>query len=259
MTALPLAASPRTGVRHWIRSYATMLAWHAASLRVWAVTTIVVEIMAGCGMVLGVGLLVPDISHAAALYCTTGTAVVTLIMVGLIIGPQFIAQERTDGTYEYLLGLPVPRTAAAVAWVTICLALALPGAIAALALGAWHYRLDLGVSPAIVPAALLASFTATMLGYAVANAIERPMVTIVLTQLFIFLAFGYAPINFPPGQMPHWLAEANRGLPFLPMATVVRDGLVPGFGARVTESYAVLCAWAVGSAAVAALAIERRR
>jgi len=236
-----------------------MLLWHASSLRVWAVTTIVVEIMAGCGMVIGVGLLVPDISQTAALYCTTGTAVITLIMVGLIIGPQFIAQQRTDGTYEYLLGLPVPRTAAAFAWYTVCLVLALPGAVAALALGCWHYDLSLRVSPAVVPAVLLASFTATMLGYAVANAIERPMVTVILTQVVIFLAFGYAPINFPPDQMPHWLAEANRGLPFLPMATAVRHGLTPGFDNRLAESYAVLIAWAVGSALVAAIAIGRRR
>lgn len=246
------------GLRYWLRGYRSMLRWHVASMRLWAATTIAVELLAGCGMVLGIGLLVPHISDRAALYGTTGSAVVTLLLVGLIIGPQFIAQQKTDRTYEYLLGLPVQRSAAAIAWYTVVLAISLPGAAAAIVVGVLRYDLSLSISPQIVPAVLLTVFTATMIGYALAHAIEQPMVTVILTQLFIFLAFGYAPINFPADQMPDWLVQVNRLLPFLPMAEVIRAGLTDGLATRVAESYAVLTAWACIAGALATYVLGRR-
>lgn len=260
-TAIPLrdAAAPQHGVGYWVRGYRAMLRWHLASLRLWAATAVAVEILAGVGMVFGIGLLVPHISTRGALYGTTGSAVVTMLLIGMILGPQLIAEQKMNGTYEYLLTLPAPRSAQALAWYTVTLVVGLPAAVATLVVGTLRYDISLAVSPRIVVAVLLGVFTATMLGYALAHAIAKPMFTILLSELFIFLAMGYAPINFPADQMPRWLVDINQALPFLPFATTVRDGLTHGLVTGVLTSYLVLGAWALASISLALLALGRRR
>jgi len=250
---------PRRGVARWTDGFAAMVRWHFASLRLWMPVAMAVEILAGVGMVLAVGLLVPHVSARAALYATTGSAVVTMVLIGLILGPQLVAQQKTDHTYEYLLTLAVPRSAAALAWCVVTAAISLPAAAVTVLTGVLRYHLTLSASPQVAVAVPLGIFTMTMLGYALAHAIGRPMVTILLSQILIFFAFGYAPVNFPASQMPHWLVAINRGLPFLPMATAVRDGLVRGLASDLAASYAALAAWAVASICLALFAMERRR
>jgi ABC-2 type transport system permease protein len=257
--ALPPRAVPRHGPRHWLDGYLAMLRWHFLSLRLWAPAAAAIEVLAGVGMVYAIGLLIPHITTRAAVYGTTGSAVITMLLLGLILGPQLVAEQKMNGTYEFLLTMPVPRSAAALAWYTVTLVIGLPAAAATLAAGILRYGITLSPAPQLTIAVLLSVFTATMLGYAVANAVSQPMVTIILAEVFIFLAFGYAPINFPSTQMPAWLVGINRGLPFLPMATTVRDGLTHGVVGDVGISYAVLCCWAMGSVLLALLALGRRR
>jgi ABC-2 type transport system permease protein len=251
--------SVRGGPRYWLAGFVAMFRWQLASLRLFMLLIVAVEMLTGIGLVVAIGLMVPDIPLVAALYATTGAAVVALVLIGLVFGPQLIAMQKIQGTYEYLIALPVARSATVLAWCGVTLVVGLPGAAAAIAFGAWHYGLDLRASMAIVPATLLTLFTATMLGSSIAHAAREPMVTVILSQVLVFLAFGYAPISFPASQMPHWLAEANRGLPFLPMASVVRGSLTHGLVGSLTESYLVLAAWAAASVALATWALGRRR
>lgn len=254
-----LDVAPRRGPGYWFRGYAAMVRWHLFSLRLWAMTAVAVEVLAGVGMVLEIGLLVSHISSRAALYGTTGSAVVAMLLVGLTLGPQLIAQQKMNGTYEYLLTLPAPRRRSSLGLVHGHARGRLPAAAATLFVGTLRYDISLTISPRLAIAVLLGVFTATMLGYALAHAISKPMLTILISELFIFLAFGYAPINFPPDQMPQWLVDINRGLPFLPIATTVRDGLTHGLASNILASYLVLAAWAIGSVSLALLALGRRR
>ena len=257
--SLAVSAEPRDGLSRWLHGYAAMVRWHLVSLRLWAATAAAIEILSGVGMVYGIGLLAPHLSARGKLYATTGPAIVALILLGLILGPQLVAQEKMAGRYEYVLTMPVPRSAAAFAWYTVTLLIGLPAAAVTIAAGMARFGVSLSVSPQLVPALLLGTFAITMLGYALAHAVPNPMATILITQVLVFVAFGYAPINFPPSQMPHWLVDVNRALPFLPIANVVRAGLTRGLATDVAVSYAVLAAWAIGSGWLALLALGRRR
>lgn len=259
-TATPTACfEPRQGAWYWLGSYGAMVRWHLVSLRLWAATALAIEILSGVGMVYGIALLAPHLSLQGKLYATTGPAVVALILLGLIFGPQLVAQEKMSGRYEYVLTMPVPRTAAAFAWYTVTLLIGLPAAGVTLAAGVLRFGVSLSVSAQLVPALLLGTFTITMLGYAIAHAISAPMATVLITQVLIFVAFGYAPINFPADQMPHWLVDVNRALPFMPTATAIRAGLTRGISSDVGSSYLVLAGWSAGSALLALLALNRRR
>ena len=222
-----------------------MARWELGSLRLLLPLIVAMQIVIGGGFALGIGLLFDGIPMRNALYLSTGVAVVTLITVGLVLGPQLVSNHKAAGTYEFMWSLPVPRTTQAAAWVAVTGVIALPGMAAALLIAQWRYDLPLRISPRLVPAVLLTIVGATMIGYAFAHAIRRPMTTQLITQLLIFMILGFAPINFPPENLPGWLAEVNRWLPFQPMAEVIRDGLTEGIVAGVERSYALLGTYTV--------------
>jgi ABC-2 type transport system permease protein len=245
-------------VSHWLDSYVMMTRWELTSLRMLMPLIVAMQIIIGGGFALGIGLFFDDMPVRSAMYLATGVSVVTLITVGLVLGPQLVGNQKTAGTYDFMWSLPVPRTTQAAAWTTVNSVIALPGMVAALLIAQWRYDLELHVTLSIVPAVLMTIVTATMVGYAFAHAIPRPMITQLITQLLIFVILGFAPINFPPENLPDWLIDVNRFLPFEHMAVVIRAGLTDGLVSDVGFSYTVLAVYTIASVVVAALVIGRR-
>ena len=93
----------------WLHGYSTMTQWELADLRLTLPLMVAIQVLAGAGFVLGIGLFFRHIPPTAALYVSTGVPVVNLVLVGLIFGPQVVAEQKLRGTYDYLRALPVPR------------------------------------------------------------------------------------------------------------------------------------------------------
>jgi ABC-2 type transport system permease protein len=259
-----LAASGRVMARpappgRWLRSYWRMVAWDLADLRLHLPVLSCVLILQGAGLVYGMGLLFARMPLPAALFVTTGAPVMNLITAGLIFEPQLVAQHRIQGSYEFLQALPVPRSATALAWYTVALVTALPAVVFTLITGVARYHLQLAVTPMVIPAVLLTCLTGVLMGLAVAHGVSQPMAANLISVTLIFVMTGFSPVNFPAGQLPGWLARVNQGLPFGSMATITRSALVPGFANTAPLAYAVVAAWAAGSALIVAWAQGRRR
>ena len=253
---LPVA---RSGLGYWLHGYRRMLAWDLADLRLRLPILSCVLILQGAGFALGIGLLFRHMPQAAATFVVTGIPVVNLLTAGLIFEPQIVADQRAGGSYEFLQSMPVPRSAMAVAWYTVVLITALPAVVLTLVTGVARYRLHLDVTPAVVPAILAVSATGVLIGYAVAHAIAIPMISRLVSVSLIFVIFGFSPVMFPAAQLPGWLAQVNRWLPFGPMATITRSALVSGMAADVGRAYLVVAGWAVTSGLIAAWAVGHRR
>ncbi|HEV2256414.1 MAG TPA: ABC transporter permease [Streptosporangiaceae bacterium] len=237
------AATLRTGVTYWAGSYQALARWHLASLRMWLMLLTVVQIMTGAGFVLGIALFFEHIPASAALFVSTGVPVINLVVVGLVLGPQLVAQQKLQQSYDFVRALPAPQTAAAAAWYTVCLLAGLPAVAVSLLIAEARYGISFTVSLAIVPATLLTAFTGTMLGCGLGHAVPNPMVTNLVTELMIFAVFGFAPILYPPWQLPGWLATLNWWFPFGHMAVIVRAGLTSGMVTGIASSYLVVAAW----------------
>ena len=125
MTAETGAAALRSGPSYWWQSYRMMVRWELTNLRLLLPVTAMVQIISGGGFVLGVGLFFSDIPDRAALFVSTGVLVITLVLVGLVMGPQLIAQQKQNQTYDFMWSLPVPRITAAAAWVTMNMVIAI--------------------------------------------------------------------------------------------------------------------------------------
>ena len=248
----------RTGLGYWWQSFLTMTRWEIVGLRLLLPITVFVQVITGAGFVLGVGLFFGQIPTRAALFLSTGVIVITLATVGLVLGPQLIAAQKAEHTYDFIWSLPVPRSTAAAAWIVTNTIIAVPGMVIALLVANWRYDIDLAVSVVIVPGALLTLYTATMLGYAIAHTIKQPMLINLVTQVTIFALTGFSPVNFPKEQLPGWLAGLNEGLPLFHMANVMRAGLTEGIVADLERSYVVLGLWAAASTMVTAFVLRRR-
>jgi ABC-2 type transport system permease protein len=242
----------------WPRAYWRMVAWNFADLRMYLPMLSAVLILQGAGFALGIGLLFGQVPEVAAIFLVTGVPVMNLITAGLIFEPQLVAEQRIRGSYEFLQALPVPRSAAALAWYTVALGTALPAVALTLVTGVARYHLHLTVSPMVVPAMLLTCLTGVLLGLAIAHGVTVPMAAELVSTTLIFVMFGFCPVALPATQLPGWLVAVNQWLPFGSMATIIRAALTSGVASGVPRAYLVVAAWAAGSALIVAWAQGRR-
>lgn len=259
-TSLPSIAGMPFSSRpyHWLRTYLLMVRWELLSLRLMMPIMFVVQLFIGAGTVIGLGFLFEEIPRRQALYLSTGGSVIALLMVGMVMAPQLVAQHKMQKTYDFMLSLPVPRLTFALSGLTVWMMLALPGMALALVSAAWWYHLDLRVSLLVIPAVLLTVLMATSVGFAFAHALPHPSVTALITQVLAFFILMYSPINFPAERLPVWLQTAHEFLPFQHAAVVMRGALTEGLVNGVERSFAILTVWTLAASVVTLWVLSRR-
>lgn len=258
MTTL-VTTTIRRGPRHWIRAAGAMFRWRLTSLRLLVPILILVQILVATGFSVGMSIFFTELDPVIATYLATGAAVLTLILVGLVVAPQLIADEKSAGTYEFSWSLPVPRSAAVVAWTLLCGLISLPATAVALAVAGWRLELSYDLSWTLIPAVVLVVGCGSMIGYAVGQAIESTGMIQLASQVLAFGVLGFTPITFPIENLPGWLAGLHRALPFYHMGVILRDGLSSGLVDDVGTSYLIVMAWTVLAALGTALVLGRRK
>ena len=249
----------RSGMGYWVASLVSMMRFDYGRVRQWVPMMIVIQTMMGAGMALLYGFFYPHVTATRALYITTGAPTLALIPLGFVMLPGTVAEQKLEGTFDYIWSLPSPRSAQAASTFVLYTLLALPGSVFALLVAAWRYDVHLVFSPLLVPAVLLCALMAITVGYGMALAISNPMVTNVVTNALIFVVLLFSPIVYPVSQLPRWFAEVHYFLPFYNMAVVIRAGLTSGVAAHVATSFVVLVAWTAAGGAATAWVVGRRR
>jgi ABC-2 type transport system permease protein len=253
-----LADATRSGPGYWLASLRSMLRFDLARARQWAAMMVVIQVFMGVGMALIYGFLYPRVSHQTALYITTATPTLALIPLGFVLVPASVGQQKLEGTFDFTWSLPVPRSAQAASTFLLFTVLSLPGAVLALVVSAWHYRVTLSISPQLLPALLLCAVMAVSVGFGMALVIANPMVTNLVTNALIFVVLLFTPIVFPPSQVPGWLFAVDRALPFYNMAEVIRAGLTTGLVTDLPIAYLILSGWTVAGWVMTAWVVGRR-
>ena len=172
----------RSGVGYWLASLVSMMRFDYGRVRQWVPMMIVIQTLMGAGMALLYGFFYPHVTAIRALYITTGAPTLALIPVGFVMLPGTVAEQKLEGTFDYIWSLPSPRSAQAASTFTLFTLLALPGSVLALLVAAWRYDVHLAFSPLLVPAVLLCALMAITVGYGMALAIPNPIVTNVVTN-----------------------------------------------------------------------------
>jgi ABC-2 type transport system permease protein len=242
----------------WVRSYFLMLKWVFLSNRTWLSLNLAVQIGIAIGFVYGISYFYPAITPDIAKYITTGAPTLILLMVGFVMVPQIIAGMRTEGTFDYIWSLPVPRMTHVAADATNMFGTTLPGIILAVILGAIRFDFSLNISPLVIPAIILISLCGTFVGYSMAFAVPKPMMVNVLTQIIVFCVMMFSPVMFPVERLPGWLQAVHQVLPIQYMADLMR-GTLTDLPINLGKAFAIVGAWGAAGFVVTNLLVRRRK
>lgn len=244
-------------MRHWWRSYGLLMKWNLLRMRTELPMVLAIQTLIAVGVVIGFSLLLPELDPLSALYLTTGAMTVSLITIGMVIAPQIVAHRKQQGVLDYQRSMPVPRLAMVAADATIWVTVALPGLALTLGVAAAHFRLDVAVSPWLVPAILLVSAAAAGIGYCIAYAV-KPVFVGLITNLIIIVALMFSPVNYPADRLPDWAAQLHRWLPFQHMAQAVRETVDTPAAGPSALPFLILAAWVVIGLTVTSRVMTRR-
>ncbi len=245
-------------MRHFWRSYLLLLQWDFLRRRRILPTIIVIQAALAVGVVYGLAFLIPDVDPKSALYLSTGAPTLSMLILGLTVVPQEVAQAKLTGRLDWFSTLPIPRLAPLASEITYWLAASLPGTVLALIVASYRFEFGLRVNAAVVPALLLVAATASAVGYAIATA-SAPQLT---QQFSSFVGIGlllFSPINFPADQLPRTLQLVHRVLPVEGMADIVRWSLTGRYVAHPATAFAVVTAWCIGALALSVRVATSRR
>ena len=241
-----------------LRSYGLMLKWQALSNRATLPLNLVVQLMIAIGFIIGIGFFYPQMDPNIAKYLTTGAPTISLLMVGLVMVPQIVAMGRTQGTFDYMWSLPVPRLVFVAADATVWILVSLPGVILSLVLGSVYYDFGLRISPLVVPAIALIAMTGVFVGYAIAHGAPKPEMAQLATQIIVFAIMIFSPIMYPVAQLPDWMEAVHRVLPVKYMADLSR-GTLTDLPVNLGLAFAVVGGWCLFGLLATYLLVQRRR
>lgn len=242
--AVAVSAAAPTGFRASLRQLGLTIVWNWQRGSDVLPLLAVVQIRMAVLTVFGYGLLVGDAPVEAARFLATGAATVNLIMVGLVITPQGVATAKTEGSLAWMRTLPTPRWVDFAADAIIYMVLALPGGALGLLAGAWHFGVDLSLSPWLILAAPLVAVVSATVGYSIALLLHPSLANLV-SQVLVFVVLMFAPISIPTERFPDWLSTVHEWLPIAPMADLMRATLLSDVFTMPGRSVAVLAVWTV--------------
>ena len=241
----------------WLRGYFLMVKWTFLSYRPWLSLNFAVQIGIAVGMIYGLSFFFPAITPDIAKYLTTGAPTLILLVAGFVIGPQIIASARLEGTFDYIWSLPVGRMSHLAADATTMFASTLPGIVLPVVLGAFRFDFSLDISPLVVPAAILIAMSGSFLGYSIAFLVPKPMMVMVITQIFSFAVMLFSPVMFPAERLPEWLQAIHKVLPIQYMADLSR-GTLTNLDVNLGLAFLVVGAWCIVAFIITLLVINRR-
>lgn len=245
----------RTGL--WV-GYTALLRWTMAQTGSMLPFVIVVQAVLAAGIIVGFGLLIPDITTASAQFLSTGAPTVILMIIGLVMVATGVAQARTSGTFTYLRSLPVPRPLVLAADLTVWLTVMLPSVAVAVLVAQLRYGFSYSFDwPVLVTASVLTALTASAIGYAIAVTLP-PLLTQLVTQVLVFFVMLFSPVTFPADRLPEWFRVVHDFLPFRPAADLIRSGLLADIYPMNGRDLIVLVIWCALALVVSIRAMIRR-
>lgn len=238
--------------------YLELLRWSLAQTGALLPVVVVVQAVLAFGVVVGFGLLIPDLDLPTAAYLATGAPTVLILTVGLVMVPQAVSTARLRGSYTFQRSLPVPRLLLLAADLTMWGLVALPSIAVAVGIGALWYGFELRVDwPLLLGTAALTVLTASATGYAIAVLLP-PLLAQVTTQVVLFFIMLFSPVTFPPERLPEWFQALHALLPVQASADAIRAGLLADSYSVSGGSLVVLAVWCVAGLVVTLSAISRR-
>lgn len=203
-----------------------------------------IQILISIGIVIGFTYLIPNPDTETILFLATGAPTIILIFTGLVILPQQVGAAKTDGYMEYMRTWPVNRSVILGADTTIWLLITLPGIIISTLIAHLMFTPGYDISWTIVPALLMIALTSIGVGYGFSYLLP-PTASLGISQVVVFGALMFSPVNFPMERLPEWLQTLHEVLPIYSMAEVMRASMAASAFEATMGNYINLAVWCV--------------
>jgi ABC-2 type transport system permease protein len=241
----------------WLRNYFLMVKWVFLSYRPWLPLFFAVQICIAGAFIYGISYFYPVITPDIAKYIITGAPTIILLTTGFVMLPQTVASSRTEGTFDYIWSLPVPRMAHIAADATVLIGTTLPSIVLAVILGAVRFSFSLDITWLVVPSAIFVATTGVFVGYSIAFGVPKPMMVNVITQIMVFIVMMFSPVMFPAENLPGWLQAVHTVLPIQYMADLVR-GTLTDLPVNMGLAFGVVGAWCAVCFMITYLIVRKR-
>lgn len=219
---------------------------------------IVVQAAIAAAVIVGFGLLIPNMDAPTAELLSTGAPTILILVIGLVLCTHGVARARTDGTFSYQRAMPVPRPLLLVTDLIVWLVISLPSIPVTMLVANLRYGVDYSIDwPLLLGAAALASVMAVSLGYAI-GVLLPPMLSQLVSQVMVFFVMLFSPITFLKDQLPGWFQGVHDVLPFRPAADLIRSGLISDKFDASGQDLLVLAVWCLLGVAVSVRGLIRR-
>ncbi|WP_018930725.1 ABC transporter permease [Gracilibacillus lacisalsi] len=202
------------------------------------------QILISIGIVIGFSYLMPNPDTETTLFLATGAPTIILIIAGMVILPQQIGTAKTDGYMEYMRTWPVNRSVILGADTTIWLLITLPGIIVSSIVAHLMFTPGYDISWTVVPAFLMIALTSIGVGYGFSYLLS-PTASMGISQIVVFGALMFSPVNFPMDRLPQWLQSLHEVLPIYSMAEVMRASLAASTFDATMGNYINLMVWCI--------------
>ncbi|MFD1735024.1 ABC transporter permease [Bacillus salitolerans] len=203
-----------------------------------------IQILISIGIVIGFTYLIPSPNTSSILFLATGAPTIILIITGLVILPQQVGTAKADGYMEFMRTWPVNRSVILGADTTLWLLITIPGIVVSSFVAHLLYSPGYDISWTVVPALLMIALTSIGVGYGFSYLLS-PNASLSLSQLIIFGALMFSPVNFPMERLPEWLQTLHELLPIYSMAEVMRASLASSNFDATLGNYMNLMVWCI--------------
>ncbi|KRG09438.1 ABC transporter [Virgibacillus soli] len=205
---------------------------------------ILIQILISIGIVIGFTYLIPTPDTNTILFLATGAPTIILIFTGLVILPQQVGTAKSDGYMEFLRTWPVNRAVILGADTTIWLIITVPGIVISSLVAHLLFSPGYDISWTVVPALLMIALTSIGVGYGFSYLLS-PTTSLALSQVIVFGALMFSPVNFPMDRLPEWLQTLHEILPIYSMAEIMRASLAASTFEATLANYINLLVWCV--------------
>ncbi|WP_102026224.1 ABC transporter permease [Salirhabdus sp. Marseille-P4669] len=203
-----------------------------------------IQILISIGIVIGFTYLIPTPNTSTILYLATGAPTIILIFTGLVILPQQVGTSKSDGYMEFMRTWPVNRGVILGADTTIWLCITIPGIVVSTIVAHFTFHPGYDISWTVVPALLMIALTSIGIGYGFSYLLS-PTASLTISQIVVFGALMFSPVNFPMERLPEWLQSLHEVLPIYSMAEVTRASLAASTFDASFGNYLNLFIWCV--------------
>jgi ABC-2 type transport system permease protein len=230
-----------------LRTYGLLTRIQLLELRTWGPITVVFTTLFPIAMILGFGVIGGGVPESGFLYVVTGTAVMSLVTIGITATAQDLGEMQRKGDFQYYASLPISKASLVGAIVTVRVLSALPGLALTLVIGSSRYD-----TPADINLGTLALLPLTVLalsgvGAAIGLLITDFRVVATLSQLSFIVVMFASPVLIPLHSLPDPLQWFAYALPPTYAADGFRHALAGTLDTRFLLDVGVLAACAVVS------------